>query len=86
MAAMTVVGSLTPFQPRHIFTRTHPVMAEGRHMENLATPSECRAQAAHCRRLAATTADERVRALLVAAATMWTKLAEREEQRQRIKA
>jgi len=27
-----------------------------------------------------------VRALLVAAAAMWTKLAEREEQRQRIKA
>jgi hypothetical protein len=55
-------------------------------MESLATPSECRAQAAHCRRLAATTADERVRALLVATAEMWTKLAEREEERQRIKA
>ena len=34
------------------------------------------------RMLAATAADVRVRALLVATAEMWTKLAEREEQRQ----
>jgi hypothetical protein len=54
-------------------------------MDRLATASECRAQAAHCRMLADAATDERVRALLVSMAQMWTKLAEETERLQPLK-
>ena len=52
-------------------------------MDRVATPSEFRQQAAHCRTLAETAPDERVRALLVSMAQMWTKLADAAECLQR---
>jgi hypothetical protein len=50
--------------------------------DRLATPRECRAQAAHCRMLADTETDERVRGLFLSMARMWTKLAEEAERLQ----
>src|SRR5262249_9855003 len=47
--------------------------------------SECRQPAAHCRTRAKTANDERVRALLVSMALIWTKLAEEAEPIQRTK-
>jgi hypothetical protein len=43
------------------------------------TSTECRQQAAHCRKRAETVMDERVRAVLVSMAQMWIKLAEEAE-------
>jgi len=59
--------TLTPHLPRHILARL---------MDRLAIVSECRQQAAYCRTRAETASDERVRALLVSMALIWTKLAE----------
>jgi hypothetical protein len=52
-------------------------------MDSLAIVNECRQQAAHCRTRAETASDERVRALLVSMALIWTKLAEEAESIQR---
>jgi hypothetical protein len=54
-------------------------------MDSLAIVNECRQQAAHCRTRAETASDERVRALLVSMALIWTKLAEEAEPIQRTK-
>jgi hypothetical protein len=54
-------------------------------MDSLAIVNECRQQAAHCRTRAETASDERVRALLVSMALIWTKLAEEAESIQRTK-
>jgi hypothetical protein len=54
-------------------------------MDRHAIVSECRQQAAHCRTRAETASDERVRALLVSMALIWTKLAEEAEPIQRTK-
>jgi hypothetical protein len=67
-------GSLTPRLGRHILARL---------MDRHAIVSECRQQAAHCRTRAETASDERVRALLVSMALIWTKLAEEAEPIQR---
>ncbi len=47
-------------------------------MDRLATPSECRQQAALCRARADAATDERVRVLWISMAQMWTKLEDRE--------
>jgi hypothetical protein len=47
-------------------------------MDRLATPSECRQQAALCRTRADAATDERVRALWISMAQMWMKLEDRE--------
>jgi hypothetical protein len=52
-------------------------------MDRVATPSDFRQQAAHCHTLAETARDERVRALLLSMAQMWTKLADAAECLQR---
>src|SRR5262245_36230143 len=54
-------------------------------MDRHAIVSECRQQAAHCRTRAETVSDERVRALLISMALIWTKLAEEAEPIQRTK-
>jgi hypothetical protein len=54
-------------------------------MDRHAIVSECRQQAAHCRTRAETANDERVQALLVSMALIWTKLAEEAEPIQRTK-
>src|SRR5215471_6182848 len=69
-------SSLTPHLGRHILARL---------MDRHAIVSECRQQAAHCRTRAETANDERVRALLVSMALIWTKLAEEAEPIQRTK-
>jgi hypothetical protein len=69
-------GSLTPHLGRHILARL---------MDRHAIVSECRQQAAHCRARAETASDERVSALLVSMALIWTKLAEEAEPIQRTK-
>ena len=51
-------------------------------MDRLAAPSECRAQALHCRMVADSVMDEQVRALWVSMAHSWTKLAEAMERLQ----
>lgn len=51
-------------------------------MDRLSAPSECRAQALHCRMVADTVMDEQVRALWVSMAQTWTKLAEAMERLQ----
>ena len=56
--------------------------AEANLMDRLAAPSECRAQALHCRMVADTVMDEQVRALWVSMAHSWTKLAEAMERLQ----
>jgi hypothetical protein len=58
----------------------------GQLMDHLATLSEFRQQAVRCHALARTANDERVRALLVSMAQMWTKLADAAERIQRLKA
>jgi alpha-ketoglutarate-dependent taurine dioxygenase len=45
-------------------------------MDRLSAPSECRAQALHCRLVADTAPNEQVRTLWVSMAQTWTKLAE----------
>jgi hypothetical protein len=54
-----------------------PFLGLGLIMHRLATPSECRQQATHCRTRADTATDERVRALWISMAQMWTKLGDR---------
>jgi hypothetical protein len=67
-------GSLTPHLGRHILARL---------MDCHAIVSECRQQTPHGR-MRAETASERVRALLLSMALIWTKLAEEAEPIQRI--
>jgi hypothetical protein len=47
-------------------------------MDRLTTPSECRQQAADCCARADAATDERMRALWISMAHMWTKLEDRE--------
>jgi hypothetical protein len=47
-------------------------------MDRFATPSECWQQAALCRTRADAATDERMRALWISMAQMWTKLEDRE--------
>jgi len=49
-------------------------------MDRLATSAECRKQGAYCRKRADESADQNVRALWIAMAQMWTKLAEQADQ------
>jgi hypothetical protein len=46
-------------------------------MDRLATHAECRQQGAYCRKRAEAAADEQVRALWIAMAQVWTKLADK---------
>src|SRR5262245_40830975 len=55
-------------------------------MDRFATPSECRQHAVHCRTRADTATGERVRALWISMARMWTKLATHCERLQRLNA
>src|SRR5262249_60105474 len=55
-------------------------------MDRFATPSECRQHAVHCRTRADTPTGERVRALWISMARMWTKLATHCERLQRLNA
>ena len=50
--------------------------------DRLSAPSECRAQALHCRMVADTGTDEQVRTLWFSMAQTWTKLAEAMERLQ----
>jgi hypothetical protein len=62
---------LTPPQPRHILTQS--CRGWGLLVDLLATRSECRCQATHCRRRANMATDERLRALWSLLGEMWTK-------------
>jgi hypothetical protein len=55
-------------------------------MERFATPSECGQQAALCRARAAAAADERLRAVWMSMALIWTNLAAHKERLQRLNA
>src|SRR5262249_60115714 len=50
--------------------------------DRLSAPSECRAQALHCRMVADTAIDEQVRTLWISMAQTWSKLAEAMERLQ----
>jgi hypothetical protein len=63
-----------------------PVLGPGLLMDRFATPSECREQAALCRTRADAAADERLRAVCISMALIWTKLAAHKEQPQRLNA
>jgi hypothetical protein len=51
-------------------------------MDSLADPSECRAQALHCRLVADTATDEQVRGLWLSMAQIWIRFAEAMERLQ----
>ena len=55
-------------------------------MDRFATPSECWEQAALCRTRADTAADERLRAVWISMALIWTRLAAHKERLQRLNA
>jgi hypothetical protein len=74
-ATKAVAEGLTPTCPRPTVPPGSPVRRDYL-MDRLSAPSECRAQALHCRMVADTVMDEQVRALWVSMAHSWTKLAE----------
>jgi hypothetical protein len=76
--------SLTPLQPRRILSRSCPGL--GLLMDRFATPSECWEQAALCRTRADAAADERLRAVWISMALIWTRLAAHKERLQRLNA
>jgi hypothetical protein len=55
-------------------------------MDRFATPSECWEQVALCRMRADAAADERLRAVWISMALIWTKLAAHKERLQRLNA
>jgi hypothetical protein len=55
-------------------------------MDRFTTPSECRGQAAFCCTQADAAADERLRAVWISMALIWTKLAAHKERLQRLNA
>jgi len=55
-------------------------------MDRFATPSECWEQVALCRTRAAAASDERLRAVWISMALIWTKLAAHKERLQRLNA
>jgi hypothetical protein len=55
-------------------------------MDRFATPGECCQQAALCRTRADAAADERLRAVWISMALIWTKLAAHKERLQRLSA
>jgi hypothetical protein len=76
---------LTPLQPRRILSRSCSG-AGAILMDRFATPSECWQQAALCRTRADAAADERLRAVWISMALIWTKLAAHKERLQRLNA
>jgi hypothetical protein len=55
-------------------------------MDRFTTPSECRQQAVLCRTRADAAADERLRAVWISMALIWTKLAAHKERLQHLNA
>src|SRR5262245_30129677 len=80
-------GAMGPRLPREKLQLAPPSTTSllARLMDRHAIVSGCRQQAAHRRTRAKTANDERVRALLVSMALIWTKLAEEAEPIQRTK-
>jgi hypothetical protein len=77
--------ALTPLQRRRILSRSCPGIGAIL-MDRFVTPSECWQQAALCRARADAAADERLRAVWMSMALIWTKLAAHKERLQRLKA
>ena len=77
--------ALTPLQRRRILSRSCPGIGAIL-MDRFVTPSECWQQAALCRARADAAADERLRAVWMYMALIWTKLAAHKERLQRLKA
>ena len=77
--------ALTPLQPRRILSRSCPGIGAIL-MDRFVTPSECWQQAALCCARANAAADERLRAVWMSMALIWTKLAAHKERLQHLNA
>ena len=71
--------------PRQLDAPTCRLTSSRGPMDRLGIANECRQQASYCRTRAETASDEKVRALLVSMALIWTKLTEEAERIRRTK-